>query len=485
MAEYQEFGVDREGIFMHGTEVEQRVHNYKHICPPTNGDPDGDGVHEEVFPFIPDPNAFTIIDDVQLRYPTSPVVSQANTVVASFDVFREIQVTIPASVAARVNARLEQEVGANPGNQLEMWIIGRNVGGTDIETYPSAPLRVVQGQYVRAEANNHHGSHTIHWHGIEPTTMNDGVGKHSFEIAQGDNFIYQFQPHQAGTFFFHCHKNTVLHFEMGMFSLLIVDPPVQGAPFAIGGPGVVAGRLDVGNGYDPDATNLISYQQEKIWVADDMDSRWHFNNTGANEGHDHAMQACDRDDPMAAGTFYQFDPEGMNLNLFKPDIFAVTGVFLDYGTTGPEGGNVEFGNPFEGNIATGNAGNPNLGLVQVNALAGQKILIRFLNASYSIVDLRMPVDCFVIAMGGIPLGATDKTKYSRPYRLPKGSALSSISARRFELIIDTADLGEGDPLFFDPSNPTFLHATLTYYDWIKGRPGGKRAIVRIPINLPA
>ena len=43
--------------------------------------------------------------------------------------------------------------------------------------------------------------------------------------------------------------------------------------------------------YDPNATNLIEYDQEKIWVADDMDSRWHFNNSGANEGHDHAMQA--------------------------------------------------------------------------------------------------------------------------------------------------------------------------------------------------
>lgn len=484
MADYQEFGVDRQGSFMHGTAEEQRIHNYKHICPPTNGDPNGDGIGSEPGTPNPDPEAFTIIDDMQVRFPGSPLVSPGNTVTFIRDVYREIQVPIPANVAARVNVRLQAEVGDNPGQQLEMWIIGAKVGGADIYTYPSQAIRVRQGQYVRVTVNNHHGSHTIHWHGIEPTAMNDGVGKHSFEIADGDDFIYQWVPHQAGTFFFHCHKNTVLHFEMGMFALLIVDPDVQGAPFTTGGQGVVAGRLDVDNGYDPNGVNFINYHQEKIWVADDMDSRWHFNHDGANEGHDHNMQDCVPANPMAAGTFYQFKPNRMNLNLFKPDIFAVTGVFLDYGDTGPEGGEVEFGNPFRGNLATGNAGNPNLGLVQVNALAGQKILIRFLNASYSIVDLRLPVDCFVIAMGGIPLGVTDKTKYSRPYRLPKGSALSSISARRFEIIIDTNDLGTGSPLFFDPSNPTFLHATLTYYDWIKGRPGGKRAIVRIPINLP-
>ena len=98
--------------------------------------------------------------------------------------------------------------------------------------------------------NSSKGPHTIHHHGINPTTFNDGVGHVSFEATE---YTYQWQPHNPGTNFYHCHVNTVLHFEMGMFGLLIVDPPE--------GPGFLA--------------NGERYQVERSWVADDIDPRWH------------------------------------------------------------------------------------------------------------------------------------------------------------------------------------------------------------------
>ena len=449
MAEYQEFGVTREGMFLHGDGEEARLHNLKHICPPANGDY----------------NLF-IIDNIQTRFnvPANQITN------VELKVFRELNLNLPTSVRARVSARLGHSTSS-----LIMWIIEQN----DIKTYPSQLIRLVQDRFVKALVDNRRGPHTIHWHGIEPSTMNDGVGKHSFEISggtgdgDGGKFTYQFHVHQAGTFFFHCHKNTVHHFEMGMFGLLIIDPPApqnQGgapvltAPYATGGPGYAAGRLDTENPYNPGASNLIRYDQEKLWVADDMDSAWH---NHVDEDHSHNMQDCNPGDPMAAGTFYEFgtSDHGVELNNFQPDVFAVTGVVLDYGETGPGGTNEQTTPHYDGTVS-----GP---LLSVTAGANEKILIRFLNASYSIIDLKLPVDATIIAMGGFPLGATARTRYSKPYVLPAGAVLASITARRFDLIIDTSKVSQSVNSF----------ATLTYYDWIKGRPGGKRAEIRIPINI--
>ncbi len=71
---------------------------------------------------------------------------------------------------------------------------------------------------------------------------------------------------------------------MGMFGLLIVDPPE--------GPGRVY-------------QNGPTYQVEKAWVADDMDPRWH-----AIDDHDAGLCGMD-----------------VGLNRFEPKYFALSGVF--------------------------------------------------------------------------------------------------------------------------------------------------------------
>ena len=124
-------------------------------------------------------------------------------------------------------------------------------------------------------------THTIHWHGIEPTPMNDGVGHTSFEVT--GNWIYQFQPNTAGTYFYHCHKNTVLHFEMGLYGLLIIDPP-QGPTFASANAPTIPR-------FDP-ATFTVPFDVEAAWVPDEFDSHWHV------LGHNAFMQACDANDPV-------------------------------------------------------------------------------------------------------------------------------------------------------------------------------------------
>jgi FtsP/CotA-like multicopper oxidase with cupredoxin domain len=331
-------------------------------------------------------------------------------------------------------------------DELPMWII-RNRNGNPEESFPSSLLRMVQGEIIHAEVGTSKDTHTIHWHGIEPTTMNDGVGKHSFEIA--DTFVYQFQPNEAGTYFYHCHKNTPLHFEMGLYGGLIVDPPAPSgsgltAPYVTGGPGFVAGKLRA-----QDASELIRYDIEKLWVADEMDSRWHY----PEPHHNHNMQECNELDPAAPSTFHQYGMmEEFELNDFRPDIFTISGSILNVGS----------GPPFVGNIDSTS--------IRVNASRGQTVLIRYVNAGYTIQDLILPVPAVVIAWDGHPLGIGGFHRFSRPYVVPAGTPIRTTSARRCDIILQS-----------DTAVDSLAH--IRYYQWIKGVSDGLVGHVQIPVTF--
>jgi plastocyanin len=141
------------------------------------------------------------------------------------------------------------------GKKLRCWAYGDPLKEPGREIFPSPTIRVQEGDLVHVKLESSKGSHTIHHHGIEPTTMNDGVGHVSMEVT--GSYIYQFQPRHAGTYFYHCHRNTVTHFEMGLYGLVIVDPKPDAA-------GKVAAYA--GGPY---------YDIERAWVLDDMDPRWH------------------------------------------------------------------------------------------------------------------------------------------------------------------------------------------------------------------
>ena len=89
--------------------------------------------------------------------------------------------------------------------------------------------------------------------------MNDGVGHCSMEIGK---YIYQWQPNFIGSYFYHCHRNTVQHFEFGLFGFLIIEPPD-----AYARPGLTAG------GYPRrTAANLAAFPQFPGFVAGDLAS---------------------------------------------------------------------------------------------------------------------------------------------------------------------------------------------------------------------
>jgi len=173
------------------------------------------------------------------------------------------------------------------GNVVTMWGFSDTANGGGMDgmgggaTFPSAAMRVTEGQV--AHTNLQVGMmmyHTIHHHGIEPDYRSDGVGHLSWDV--NGSYTYQWRPTQAGTYFYHCHTNTVLHAEMGMYGALIVDPPEGIGTLFSGGP---------------------NYDVEVFWVVDEIDSSWHTL-------------------PWTAGTC----GGDVGLNDLNPDYFVITGV---------------------------------------------------------------------------------------------------------------------------------------------------------------
>lgn len=167
------------------------------------------------------------------------------------------------------------------GNVVPIW--GFTDGGSmSPRQFPSPPMRVNAGSIVHTNLNVSmmNGVHTIHHHGIEPADHADGVGHVTWDVS--GSYTYQWRPMFPGTYFYHCHTNTVLHAEMGMYGALIVDPPEGPGTLLSGGP---------------------TYDMEAFWVVDEIDSRWH--QLGWTAG------TCGQD---------------VGLNLLEPDYFIITGV---------------------------------------------------------------------------------------------------------------------------------------------------------------
>jgi FtsP/CotA-like multicopper oxidase with cupredoxin domain len=129
-------------------------------------------------------------------------------------------------------------------------------------TSPGPIITATRGQRMQVAVVNHLAvSTTVHWHGIELESYNDGVGGWSGAgahlapmIAPGDSFVATFTPPRAGTFIYHTHMNDLGQMAAGMYGALVVLDPGEkwndttDHVFAIGQAGLMAPAWTVVNG---------------------------------------------------------------------------------------------------------------------------------------------------------------------------------------------------------------------------------------------
>ena len=161
------------------------------------------------------------------------------------------------------------------GRQVRTWQFGR--GFNDDRSIPGPVIEGIEGQLVEVALRSQM-PHTIHFHGLDVDQANDGVpgtsgyvssmggmggmggmGMNFGRVSGYDNlgspFTYRFIAPHAGTYMYHCHVDTVLHIEMGMYGTVIIRPPDNDDRLAwSGGP---------------------AFDKEYIWHLHTFDSTWH------------------------------------------------------------------------------------------------------------------------------------------------------------------------------------------------------------------
>jgi hypothetical protein len=326
--------------------------------------------------------------------------------------------------------------------------------------WPAPTMRVPRGVIWQCEtAGSGPPPHTIHWHGQEPTPMNDGVGHCSMELG---HYVYQWQPNFIGSYFYHCHRNTVQHFEYGLYGFTIIDPPDAyfatqnnpAIPIGAGRDGLfrTAANLTAFPQFGQDNFNplttadplgqfptdphafTVPYTTEALWVLDDRDIRW------SNLAPD-ARATFPRQGgiPGVDDNFHGNAGGGVGPN----DFFA----FNDFRATHWYCTGFPFPGPVSGSaildaraavvpaeLMSGKTGVQ----VAINALVNQNILVRTLCGAYNNVRITFPVDIVIIGWDGRALGVPPYGRYNAPVLVPAGTTFEWSVARRYDFLIRSA-----------------------------------------------
>jgi hypothetical protein len=105
---------------------------------------------------------------------------------------------------------------------------------------------------ARSISQNEH--HTLHLHGLDVDTRNDGDPATSFYLSHMQDTTYSFRATHAGTYLYHCHVADVVHVQMGMYGMIVVK---------------------AANGINTAWTGGPAFSQDYKWLMAEYDRSWH------------------------------------------------------------------------------------------------------------------------------------------------------------------------------------------------------------------
>lgn len=140
------------------------------------------------------------------------------------------------------------------GQSVNVWGFAQNFGGS--AAIPGPTMIVNEGDVVTLNITNQSPMpHTVHLHGLDVDQLNDGVPQTSFEIpGMMGTGSYTFTAPHPGTYIYHCHVETVIHLQMGMYGAVIVKPADGSNTVWAGGP---------------------AYDKDYLWITSEVDKSWH------------------------------------------------------------------------------------------------------------------------------------------------------------------------------------------------------------------
>jgi len=372
-------------------------------------------------------------------------------------------------------------------------------------TFPGTTVRMPNGCIFHClTSGKGPPPHTIHWHGMEPTPMNDGVGHCSMELG---SYTYQWQPNFLGTYFYHCHRNTMQHFEFGLYGLLLVEPadtyfatladpsipighcrdgkrrvaanlaPTAANPAGFPQfPGWNSNPRDAADPWKGDPTKnqavafltdphaqTVPFDVEGLWVFDDRDSNWSQNASHPHTSYPRYGNTPGYDDDFARNP-------GVNgflaFNDYTADYWFVTGVPVP-GHKG-ETAAIPPGIVVPAELNSGISGSQ----VSIEAYVGQTILIRCLDAAYNNCEYTFPVDIVIVAWDGRALGVAPYG-FNEAYLVPANTPIYVSVGRRFDALIRVF-------------SPISSFATCKFIDTRGAQIAGQEVVTftaQVPINI--
>jgi FtsP/CotA-like multicopper oxidase with cupredoxin domain len=175
------------------------------------------------------------------------------------------------SMEAQMNGRVRL---ADNGS-VDTWYFGNGFSGD--RDWAGPIIEANEGDVVEITLSSGM-AHSMHLHGLDVDQANDGVPATSGYIARnngngnfgrvegytnlGGSYTYTFIAPHAGTYQYHCHVDTVLHYDMGMHGTIIIRPK--------------SGNIE--EAWDGGPT----YTQEHVWQMGTFDTSWRDTNVSGD-----------------------------------------------------------------------------------------------------------------------------------------------------------------------------------------------------------